>query len=113
MPSRPDISPHVRIGRKIAALAAIGLAVLAVLAVLAAPGNVTDIRDVRLRVDPNLGPRGVLLALPGLGPARVAAIEAARSSSPFRSLGDLDRRVKGIGPLTAALLEPHLRFRSP
>ena len=110
MSSRPDISPHVLIGRQIAALAAIGLAVLAV---LAAPGSVTDIRDVRLRVDPNLGPRAVLLALPGLGPARVAAIEAARSSSPFRSLGDLDRRVKGIGPATAASLEPHLRFRSP
>jgi DNA uptake protein ComE-like DNA-binding protein len=43
----------------------------------------------------------------------VAAIESARSSASFDSLGDLDRRVKGIGPAISSSLKPHLRFPSP
>ena len=96
--------------RRLLMLSVIGLG----LAWLAVPGpSLTSEGEVRLRVDPNLAPRRVLLALPGLGPARVAAIESARAASPFRSLADLDRRVKGIGPATAASLEPHLRFPAP
>lgn len=63
-----------------------------------------------LKLDPNVAPREVLAALPMLGPARVAAIEAARADAPFRSAEDLDRRVKGIGPATIAELRPFLRF---
>lgn len=63
-----------------------------------------------LRVDPNTAPAGVLACLPRLGPTRVAALLAARRQQPFDSPGDLEHRVKGIGPATLAVLRPHLRF---
>ncbi len=67
--------------------------------------------EVRLlAVDPNTVPGTVLEALPGIGPVRAAAIVSAREVRPFRSLADLDKRVKGIGPVTAAALKPFLRF---
>jgi hypothetical protein len=46
-----------------------------------------------------------LEALPGIGPARAAAIVAAR---PFASVAEL-ARVPGIGPATLARIAPHLR----
>jgi competence protein ComEA len=64
----------------------------------------------RLVVDPNTAPPEVLCALPKLGPALVARIIEARDEAPFRSLDDLDARVKGIGPATIAALRPHLRM---
>ena len=54
----------------------------------------------RLIVDPNTAPPLVLGALPHLGPAKVRCIIAARDHARFRSLDDLDARVKGIGPAT-------------
>jgi len=51
------------------------------------------------RIDVNRAPGPWLEALPGVGPARAAAIIAARSESPFRSLRELER-VPGIGPVT-------------
>ena len=63
-----------------------------------------------LVVDPNTAPRGVLGALPKMGPAMVGRIVAARDEAPFRSLDDLDARVRGIGPATIAALRPHLRI---
>jgi len=64
----------------------------------------------RLVLDINTAPPRVISALPTIGPARLAAIELERSSSPFRSLADLEKRVKGIGPASAAALAPSLRF---
>lgn len=61
-----------------------------------------------LVVDPNTAPRGVLGALPKMGPAIVGRIVAARDEAPFRSLDDLDARVRWIGPATIAALRPHL-----
>ncbi len=66
-----------------------------------------------LVVEANTAPLGVLAALPNLGPSRVEAIAKAREARPFRSLDDLDRRVKGIGPATASGLRPFLRFDAP
>ena len=63
-----------------------------------------------LTVDANAAPVAVLEALPGLGPALAGRIVAAR---PFRSLDDLDRRVKGIGPARVAGLRPFLQFPDP
>ena len=52
-----------------------------------------------LRLDPNRASAKSLEALPGIGPRRAAAIVAARSRGPFRSLSEL-QRVPGIGPRT-------------
>jgi competence protein ComEA len=65
----------------------------------------------RLVVDPNTAPPAVLAALPSLGPGRVRAIVAAREAAPFRSLEDLDARVKGVGPATMAAIRPYLEVR--
>jgi competence protein ComEA len=65
----------------------------------------------RLVVDPNTAPPAVLAALPSLGPGRVKAIVAAREAEPFRSLEDLDARVKGVGPATMAAIRPYLEVR--
>ncbi len=65
-----------------------------------------------LRVDANSAPIEVLGALPGLGPALSGRIVAIREVAPFRSLDDLDRRVKGIGPAKVAAIRPFLSFDS-
>ena len=62
-----------------------------------------------LVVDANTAPRAVLEALPRVGPVLAGRIVAAREDEPFRSLDDLDRRVRGIGPVTIAALRPFLR----
>lgn len=46
-----------------------------------------------------------LQRLPGIGPVTAQAIIAERTSSPFRSVSDLDK-VKGIGPKTLEKLRP-------
>jgi competence protein ComEA len=61
-----------------------------------------------LIVDPNTASPEVLSALPKLGPALVGRLVAAREEAPFRSLDDLDARVRGIGPATLAALRPYL-----
>jgi DNA uptake protein ComE-like DNA-binding protein len=63
-----------------------------------------------LMVDANTVPMAVLGALPGLGPALSGRIVEARELSPLRSIDDLDRRVKGIGPAKVASIRPFLRF---
>ncbi len=63
-----------------------------------------------MRVDPNTAPPEVLGALPRLGPTLVGAIVAERRMAPLRSLDDLDRRVRRVGPATVAALRPYLRF---
>jgi competence protein ComEA len=66
--------------------------------------------DPRLVIDPNTAPPAVLSALPRLGPVLVGRIVKERSAARFDSLDDLDARVQGIGPATAASLQPFLRF---
>jgi competence protein ComEA len=61
-------------------------------------------------VDANTVPSEVLGALPGLGPALSGRIIEAREVTPFRTLDDLDRRVKGIGPAKVSAIRPFLRF---
>lgn len=60
-----------------------------------------------LRLDPNRASAESLEVLPGIGPARAAAIVAERRRAPFREVGDL-RRVRGIGPLTLERIAPWL-----
>jgi hypothetical protein len=53
-----------------------------------------------------------LEVLPGIGPARAAAIVAARCRAPFRRLDDLER-IHGIGPATVARLAGWAEVRDP
>lgn len=51
-----------------------------------------------------------LVSLPGIGPARAAAIVELREElGSFTSLEDL-KKIRGIGPATAQELEPLLSF---
>lgn len=65
-----------------------------------------------LRLDPNRADRASLEALPGIGPARAAAIETERCRRPFASPAELER-VPGIGPKSRARLEPWLEVAAP
>jgi DNA uptake protein ComE-like DNA-binding protein len=69
--------------------------------------------DLQLVIDPNTAPAGVLTALPRLGPSLVGRIVDQRELQPFRSLDEVDQRVRGIGPATAASLRPFFRFEPP
>ncbi|MGI9590651.1 MAG: ComEA family DNA-binding protein [Myxococcota bacterium] len=60
-----------------------------------------------LRLDPNLADAKSLESLPGIGPARAAAIVAERDRRRFESLEALTR-VSGIGPRTLERLRPWL-----
>lgn len=64
-----------------------------------------------LGLDPNQADVASLEALPGIGPARAAAIAAERCRRPFASAADL-ARVSGIGPRTTARLAGWLELRS-
>ena len=57
----------------------------------------------RLTLDLNETGAAALESLPGIGPARAAAIERERLRGRFESVADLER-VHGIGPLTAGRL---------
>ena len=54
-------------------------------------------------IDPNTAPRVLLLTLPQLGATAVARLIAERDRAPFLSIQDIDRRVRGIGPVTTGL----------
>jgi competence protein ComEA len=66
-----------------------------------------------LVVDLNTAPPEVLATLPRLGPVLVERIVTARRDAPFRSLEELDARVKGIGPAAIAAIRPYVRFAEP
>lgn len=55
------------------------------------------------RLDPNLAAPRALEALPGIGPARAAAIAREARARGFCTAGDLER-VPGIGPVGRARL---------
>jgi competence protein ComEA len=62
-----------------------------------------------LVLDANTAPARVLGALPHVGPALVRNWTAAREFRPFLSLDDLEKRVKGLGPVGMRRLAPHVR----
>jgi hypothetical protein len=59
------------------------------------------------RLDANRADGLALEALPGIGPARAAAILRSRADRPFARVADLER-VHGIGPRTLARIAPWL-----
>jgi competence protein ComEA len=93
-------------------VAVVALAGSGLLLLLASPEPGEPRAVPELLLDPNTAPAEVLMALPRVGPVRAQAIVAARQSAPLGSLEDLERRVRGIGPATAAALQPYLRFPS-
>ena len=61
-------------------------------------------------VDVNAATESELTSLPGIGPAKAAAIVQHRTThGPFKSLSDLDA-VSGIGPATLANITPLVSF---
>ena len=58
---------------------------------------------------PNRADARALEVLPGIGPARAAAIVAERARAPFRSVDELTR-VAGIGPVTLERVAPWLEI---
>ena len=64
------------------------------------------------RLDPNRAAPRHLEALPGIGPARAAAIATERCRRPFASPADLVR-VAGIGVRTVERLAPSLQVEPP
>jgi hypothetical protein len=65
---------------------------------------------VELVVDPNTAPPGVLLSLPSMGPKVLERVLEARRQAPFKSLADIDQRVKGVGPKTIEVWRPFLHI---
>jgi competence protein ComEA len=64
-------------------------------------------RLFELPIDPNRADRATLETLPGIGPARAAAIVQERAKESFPSVQAL-RRVPGIGPVTLRRIAPLL-----
>jgi len=60
-----------------------------------------------LPIDPNRADRLTLSTLPGIGPARAAAILEQRRIQPFANVHDLTR-VKGLGPARVAAIVPYI-----
>jgi hypothetical protein len=65
-----------------------------------------------LPLDPNTAEPRTLESLPGIGPARAAAIVRERERRPYASVAEL-RRVPGIGPVLLGRITPHLAVSDP
>lgn len=63
---------------------------------------------VRPRLDINVASVDELIALPGIGESRAAAIITRRERRPFRRIREL-LRIRGIGPRLYRRLREHLR----
>jgi competence protein ComEA len=72
----------------------------------------TGVATAAPRLDLNSASIVELEALPGIGPAKAAAIVEARTSSRFASVEDLER-VKGIGPSIIAELRDQVTVAKP
>ncbi len=74
--------------------------------------NLTPANAYDLKLDLRTAHPEVLMALPQIGPARMKAIRDEGRDLPFQSIGDLERRVKGIGPAISMEIAPYLEFES-
>lgn len=91
---------HVSKNRSAAGLVAAAAFVVCLLAPLAVQAAPT--------LDINSASVSELTELPGIGPAKAAAIVEERSVAPFKSIEDLTR-VRGIGDSTIAELREQIR----
>jgi competence protein ComEA len=62
------------------------------------------------RIDVNTADATALAELPGIGPAKAAAIVAERKVKPFASVEDL-QRVRGLGPATVEALKERVTVK--
>lgn len=84
-------------------------AALLVLALLSAPSARTSTAPV----DVNTASVAALTTLPGVGPVIAERIVQARARRPFTSAGDLERRVRGVGPRMVTRWGPRLVVSRP
>jgi competence protein ComEA len=87
-------------------------AAVAVLLLALAPGRANSGKGVAGVVNLNTAPAEVLSLLPGVGPAKAAAILSYRKHRPFRTVDELVR-IKGIGRKMVRRLRPHLAIAGP
>jgi competence protein ComEA len=99
-----------RVGRLLAGAVALAALALAARSAALPRSESGSGPPVVLRVDVNRADAALLAALPGIGPGRARAIVAARGERPLASLGDLDRRVAGLGARTLEGIAPFVRF---
>jgi DNA uptake protein ComE-like DNA-binding protein len=67
--------------------------------------------EARVRIDLNQDSQDAIELLPRVGPSLAKRIVMERQErGPFMDLNDLVRRVPGLGPKTAELLERHIAF---
>jgi DNA uptake protein ComE-like DNA-binding protein len=67
--------------------------------------------DARVKIDLNQDSQAAIELLPRVGPSLARRIVSEREQrGPFSDLSDLVRRVPGLGPKTAELLERHIAF---
>ncbi len=70
----------------------------------------TEPAPTTLRINPNRAELWELTTLPRIGDTKAAAIiDHRNTNAAYTKTNDL-QRVRGIGPKTAARLEPYLRF---
>ena len=88
-------------------------AILGLALILALPaGRVRAGKGVDGVVNLNTAPPEVLSLLPGVGPAKAAAVVVYRRRRPFRTVDELVR-IKGIGRKMVRRLRPHLAVAGP
>jgi competence protein ComEA len=83
-----------------------------VLLLVLAAGRARAAKAVAGVVNLNTAPADVLSLLPGVGPAKAAAILTYRKRRPFRTVDELVR-IKGIGRQMVRRLRPHLAIAGP
>jgi competence protein ComEA len=91
-------------------LVAFVLAIAMILSIASRARGPEQAASVRLLIDPNTAPQGVLEALPRIGPVLARRIIEAREGSPILDADDLDRRIRGVGPATIDAMLPYLHF---
>jgi competence protein ComEA len=87
-------------------------AVTAILLLALSAGRARAAKAVAGVVNLNTAPAEVLSLLPGVGPAKAAAILSYRKRRQFRTVDELVR-IKGIGRKMVRRLRPHLAIAGP
>ena len=108
--NRPEVRPMMQTRINVQARILIGLVAAGLL--LASSAIQADSGDGAVRVNLNRATAAELASLPGIGPAKAAAIIAHRESTgAFTTVESLEA-VRGVGPALVAKLRPHVTLGS-